>query len=164
MKRLYDPSGRIEAIDILKGIGILLLLLSHSISGESHLKTWIFSFHMPLFFWCTGYLIAANHPRGEALKGNLRTLIARKTLSVLVPYVIFSLMIVAYLFLLELLHSHTFDTEAFVEKLLSIVTLRGIESLWFLPCLLIAEVLFLLIYAHMHTGGDCFRCVRQALC
>lgn len=162
MKILYDPSDRIESIDVMKGVGILLLLLSHSISGESQLKTWIFSFHMPLFFWCTGYLIVANHPHREALKGKLKTLIARKTLSVLVPYVIFSLMIVAYLFLLELLHSHTFDTTAFVENLLSIATLRGIESLWFLPCLLIAEVLFLLIYAHVHPwAGLLLICVAS---
>lgn len=138
--RLYNSSGRIEYLDIMKGFGILLLLLSHSISGESILKIWIFSFHMPLFFWCTGYIITMKNPCREELQGKLGRIMIRKSLAILVPYVVFSLLIIFYQVLLQLLHSHTFDTVAFVDKLMRIVELRGMESLWFLPCLLLAGV------------------------
>lgn len=94
--RLYDPSERVEFLDVIKGFGILLLLLSHSISGESLLKTWIFSFHMPLFFWCSGYLIAIKYPNGKELQGKLGRLLAKKALSILIPYIVFSLLIVVF--------------------------------------------------------------------
>lgn len=108
---------------------------------------------MPLFFWCTGYLIAENYPRGSELKAYLKDIVVKKTVSLLVPCIVFSLLIVVYAFLLNLLHSGTFNVTAFSGKLLSIVSLRGIESLWFLPCLLIAEILFLTMCAHMSVKG-----------
>lgn len=145
--RLYDPSERVEFLDVIKGFGILLLLLSHSISGESLLKTWIFSFHMPLFFWCSGYLIAIKYPNGKELQGKLGRLLAKKALSILIPYIVFSLLIVVFCVLLELLHSHTFDSSTIISYLVRILQLKGMESLWFLPCLLLAEILFFVLYS-----------------
>ena len=160
--RLYNSSGRIEYLDIMKGFGILLLLLSHSISGESILKIWIFSFHMPLFFWCTGYIITMKNPCREELQGKLGRIMIRKSLAILVPYVVFSLLIIFYQVLLQLLHSHTFDTVAFADKLMRIVELRGMESLWFLPCLLLAECIFFVFYAYLPRWGlglICLACI-----
>lgn len=37
-------------IDVLKGMGILLVVLGHSIKPDGLMATAIFSFHMPLFF------------------------------------------------------------------------------------------------------------------
>lgn len=145
--RLYDPSGRVEFLDVMKGLGILLLLLSHSISSGSLLKTWIFSFHMPLFFWCSGYLIAVKYPNSKGLQGKIGRLLAKKTLKILVPYIVFSLLIIAYQVLLRLLHSHTFDSSTVISNLVRIFQLKGMESLWFLPCLLLAEILFFVIYS-----------------
>lgn len=153
MMKLYESYGRNRSIDIMKGIGILLLLLSHSISGDSLLKTWIFSFHMPLFFWCTGFLFAEKYK--SDIKHKLKYLISRKIVSVLVPYVVFSLAIVMYSFLLEFLHSNTFNYELFVSKIDLIVKLRGIDSLWFLPVFLIAEIVFLVVLAYMREFGLC---------
>ena len=160
--RFYDPSGRIEFLDVMKGIGILLLLLSHSISGDSLIKTWIFSFHMPLFFWCTGYLIAIKNPSGKELQGKLGRILAKKALAILVPYVVFSFLIILYQVLLQLLHSHTFDLAAFIDKLMRIIQLMGMESLWFLPCLLLAELLFFVLHAYfprLVLGAACLACV-----
>ncbi len=47
---------RESKIDVAKGIGCLLVLLGHSLYINKHLKNWIFSFHMPLFFFISGYL------------------------------------------------------------------------------------------------------------
>ena len=44
-------SNRIVSFDILKGGGILLVILGH-IQIPYMLKTVIYSFHMPLFFFC----------------------------------------------------------------------------------------------------------------
>jgi acyltransferase len=44
-----------NTIDIIKGIGILLVLIGHSNFGYYAL-TFIYAFHMPLFFFVSGYL------------------------------------------------------------------------------------------------------------
>ena len=50
-------SRRIEYIDIVKGIGILLVVFTHAInSGDVILCKVIWSFHMPLFFFASGLL------------------------------------------------------------------------------------------------------------
>lgn len=50
---------RDKAIDILKGIGILLVLTAHSLGGTiSHIA---YTFHMPLFFIVTGLLISSYY-------------------------------------------------------------------------------------------------------
>lgn len=49
----FNPSGRIDYIDLTKGIAILLVILGHcSYTGFKNdiIKGMIFSFHMPLFF------------------------------------------------------------------------------------------------------------------
>lgn len=46
---------RDNAIDIAKGLGILLVVLGHYDIPKS-IGTWIFSFHMPLFVFLSGYV------------------------------------------------------------------------------------------------------------
>ena len=45
---------RLEYIDIAKGIGILLVVMGHCISGQSVPGMYISAFHMPLFFIISG--------------------------------------------------------------------------------------------------------------
>ena len=46
--------NRIEYIDIMKGIAIILVVIGHYI-GVPFIKTFIWSFHMPLFVFLSGY-------------------------------------------------------------------------------------------------------------
>ena len=46
---------RIESFDILKGIGIILMILGHTYGPDTKIFDFISSFHMPLFFIVTGY-------------------------------------------------------------------------------------------------------------
>lgn len=50
---------RFTEIDILKGIGIIFVIMGHMGSPEylgNSIVPYIYSFHMPLFFLCSGYL------------------------------------------------------------------------------------------------------------
>ena len=47
-------------ISILKGIGIILVVIGHSRCPDV-LNNWIFSFHMPLFFIASGYLYKSEY-------------------------------------------------------------------------------------------------------
>ncbi len=41
---------RIDSLDILKGIGIILVVVGHMIGNQLYIRPWIYAFHMPLFF------------------------------------------------------------------------------------------------------------------
>jgi len=82
-------------MDRLKGLGILLVLLGHSIivypiniqdiSWCMFLHDFIYSFHMPLFFVVSGFLYANSSKRLPYMK-NLK----KKSLRLLLPYFVFS--------------------------------------------------------------------------
>jgi fucose 4-O-acetylase-like acetyltransferase len=69
--------GRIEWIDIAKGIGIILVVFGHSLASGTTLRQLIFSFHMPLFFFLAG---CTFHPR------SFREMALRSAKSLLIPY------------------------------------------------------------------------------
>ena len=45
---------RVEWMDVLKGLAIVLVVLGHISYKCPHLKEFIYSFHMPLFFTLAG--------------------------------------------------------------------------------------------------------------
>ena len=55
MVQELQKQERIAWIDLARGIGILLIILGH-LPGLGKLGVWIFSFHVPLFFFLYGYL------------------------------------------------------------------------------------------------------------
>lgn len=77
---------RIEYLDILKGIGILFVILGHTYMG-GFIGTFIFSFHMPLFFLISGYCFK-NIEFKELIRKNIKGLI--------VPYVFTCLLVIVW--------------------------------------------------------------------
>jgi len=60
---MAQERGRQEWLDVLKGFGILFVVLGHALA-DGGLKTYIYAFHMPLFFFVSGYLFDAEGVRG----------------------------------------------------------------------------------------------------
>jgi len=64
---------RIAVLDIMKGIGIILVVLGHSIAGSlglvsanaNYLYNAIYSFHMALFFVVAGFLLYSTMPKSQ---------------------------------------------------------------------------------------------------
>lgn len=52
---VVSMAERDYSIDILKGIGILTVILGHCLTWPSNVNNFIYSFHMPLFFLVSGY-------------------------------------------------------------------------------------------------------------
>lgn len=52
---------RIEFLDFIKGIAIICIIAGHSGQGESLHRTFVFSFHLPIFFIITGFLFAESN-------------------------------------------------------------------------------------------------------
>lgn len=75
--------GYNHIINLLKGLGILLMILGHCTSLPSNLFNCIYSFHMPLFFICSGLFFKEKDLR------ELTTNLAKKLIK---PYVFYGLL------------------------------------------------------------------------
>lgn len=72
-----------KEISFLQAIGIILVVLGHSGKHIPYLTKWIYSFHMPLFMFISGYLFNYN------ISG-YKDFFIKKTKRLLVPYFIIS--------------------------------------------------------------------------
>ena len=141
--------SRLTALDSLRGFGILLVVLGHT-SQTSGLVSWIFSFHMPLFFIISGMLF---HERQflDSFK--------RRAIRLLVPYVFFGTVTLAYWALIE--RRLRGDEGSVPNALANIVLARAGSdnypqnaALWFLPCLFVTEMLFLGFFLLVNKAGS----------
>ena len=67
---------RIESFDILKGIGIILMIVAHTYGPNSIIWGFIYAFHMPLFFIVAGYFFKQNTTT-ELLRKNYNQLLVQ---------------------------------------------------------------------------------------
>ena len=78
-------------MDVLRSIGIILVVLGH-VSINKNLVDWIYSFHMPLFFFTSGWL----YQKREIILD-----IRRRVVKILVPYLLFAIVDLVYWALVE---------------------------------------------------------------
>ncbi|MEH7413750.1 acyltransferase family protein, partial [Neobacillus drentensis] len=100
-----QTAKRITWIDASKGIGIFLVIIGHStLIGPSRFQ--IYAFHMPLFFFLSGYLFSFK--KYSCFKEFLKS----KSKSILIPYFAFSIISII---LLRYLREQPKTTES-IEK------------------------------------------------
>jgi len=122
----------INWVNQAKGIGILLVVIGH-MTIPLELSILIFSFHMPLFFFLSGYLF------NEKKYGyDLKTIIVSKFSSLIWPFITFTF--------LAILLKTIYDLENTWKNLDYLGFLMGIKSinvpLWFLTALFSTEIIF----------------------
>jgi acyltransferase len=133
--------NRIPWIDTAKALGITLVVLGH-MSIPASTRQYIFSFHMPLFFFLSGYVFDPDKYRA------LSEFVDRRLRSLILPYLLFSL--VAYVFWV-LVDNNVGQTKgsAVLEPFLGIfysnnrfANMSHNIALWFITCLFVVEVMF----------------------
>lgn len=144
--RIIILQGNINWIDNLKAFGILAVILGHIASPFS---SFIFSWHMPLFFMISGFFIKFDlSPKDFILKDFKRLMI---------PYFIFSMIALVLEELKRIvLHRELLD---FVNELKGVFLWMDITSLintyafvlWFLPALFFAKVILLSINKYIQN-------------
>lgn len=137
-------SQRLEYIDIAKGFGIILVVLSHTEHPE--LMYYTSAFFVPIFFFCSGYT-------SNKKDISLVTYFQKQATKLLKPYLFFSALL--------LLYFHDFSLRAIGGIIYSRYCLYPFNSgtdichfmiignypMWFLTCMVIAFLLYdLLIY------------------
>jgi fucose 4-O-acetylase-like acetyltransferase len=139
------------ALDIAKGIGILLVVLGHCPHVWDPVKQWIYSFHIPLFFLIAGMVWnRKSHEERGFLNG---AFLARKALRLLLPCFLWGLLyalgraLASRSFRLESLGWLLYNTENSISKS------GSLTPLWFLSCMFVAVCLF--------EGIQWFFCKKQ---
>lgn len=142
-------TDRINWIDNIKAIGILLVVLGHN-SIDALSEKVIFSFHMPLFFFVAGLLFYQSI---NIKKDSFTNFIKKRARSILTPYFIFSFLTYVYWLIIHyiylLMNGHYNDRFEPVKAFLGIFVSNGAEGwlihnppLWFLSCLFVTVLLF----------------------
>lgn len=142
---------RIVEIDILKGIGILLVILGHCVpdypqnlradESSSFIEQFVYGFHMPLFFVCSGFLMQMtdSHARGMF---NIRAFVKNKTLRLLLPYFMFSIVSLV----LRLAFSAFTRSSVDLDNTMYQILFEG-KFFWFLYVLFIVSIIINVIKA-----------------
>lgn len=140
-------SARFDFIDAAKVIGIVLVVLGHAPGAPYGLVTLIYSFHMPLFFFLSGYL--QSTARVEA---PLRRTIVRTGRALLVPYAFFFALSLLYWMATRHLGARAIKfaglepvdaLHGFVNGLSGELFINPV--LWFFPCLFTCQLLYAVV-------------------
>ena len=124
---------RVQLVDLAKGLGMILVIIGHS-GIPIKLQWWIWSFHMPLFFIISGFLY--NHNLNISFIG----ILTKKTKSLLVPYLYFTLIILVLLSIIK---------PIFILNILK--DGWGGIALWFIPVLFVTECLFFFSIKYLNS-------------
>lgn len=134
MKQQTADNNRIHWIDMAKGIGMFLVMFGHMETGL--LGRWIYSFHMPLFFFLSGYVFNGKY-------GTL-TFVKKKLYGMVLPYFTLGTMLILFRVLYEYMGGELYN--GFWAKFKQLLTQYRAWSLWFVAVLLVTEVMFYVIY------------------
>lgn len=128
---------RYDFIDISKGIGIILVVLCHTLSQESFVNAVIYSFHVPLFFVVSG-LFARPQQR-------FRSYFLKNVKRLLLPFLVFFLLgLTVTCILIGLKNKNIYDI---IWCFINANTFRiNVSPIWFLACLFNVTILFYVFY------------------
>ncbi len=130
---------RLTYLDLAKGIGIILVAIAHSTFTSTPVQAFITAFHMPLFFVVSGMLLCHT---GEEKK-SMKVLAKKKAMSVMIPYLTFSIAYVIIKIATIYLKPGRLTWIDVERSLIEFATLYGISVLWFMSALFLGEMMFL---------------------
>lgn len=116
---------REKDLDIAKGIGIVLSIFGHI--NYSFLHNFIYMFHMPLFFFLSGYFFDIN-------KYNFRDFAKKKFKTLIIPYFLIGIILLIFNYFI---HGDFTLYKFFIQK-------RS-QTIWFLTSLFFSELVFYVI-------------------
>ncbi|MGM9670810.1 MAG: acyltransferase family protein [Oscillospiraceae bacterium] len=130
------PKGaqRVSWVDIAKCIGIVAIVLGHTIQG-GYLKKYVYSFHIPMFFFLQGTVFSISHANDQQ---NFFTYLKHRSKSLLVPYYFFAIISTAAIMVAS--HFIALPDRANISSPTQLIweILSGYcdanRPLWFLPC------------------------------
>ena len=128
---------RLDVVDIIKGISIIMIVNVHLISGQFFPIGG--TYHVIAFFFTAGIIHGFKESWNEL---SVRTFFFRKLTRLMYPYIALSSCYICFHALLNVIRGDVLINDGIIESLIKTATLRGIGTLWFLPILFLGEILF----------------------
>ncbi len=138
---------------IVKALCIILMVVGHA-GAPKHMGEFIYNFHMPAFFFVSGYLFK------EKYLDNIVNFVTRRVKSLWWPFVKWSLIfaILHNLFAYFHLYDNIYSLSDYKTKIFQIFTMTGSERLlggfWFLKELLYASVISCFALKLLHLVSE----------
>jgi len=142
MSANIKQENRILWVDALKFLGIFAIYLGHYADQAGKFYLFVFSYHVPLFFFISGFFAVSSKRESVA------SFVFKKFKTIIVPYYIFAI-------IFEIAHAIYYNLsagEVFVDLLTYVSAIRNTLdswSLWFFTCLFIVSVIYQLMYLMM---------------
>lgn len=162
-----NSQKRYSQIDILYTIGIFCVVLGHSHPSDwsafrgtlfESIIVFIYTFHMPLFFFIAGFLFMNSH---ALERDGYKNWIKNKAVKLLVPYIVLSLIVLLPKYYVEY---HAWIT---VNSLIEAIFIprKGVWGhFWFIPILLLCYAVFGMWKMYVNKNNEFFMlCVATAV-
>ena len=146
-------TNRIGWIDAAKGIGLLCVILGHL--HIPLVDTWVYFFHMPLFFFLSGCVFSGG-------KYDFKTFISKKLRSLVIPY--FTLGGGIFLFWCVLYALEGRSGGDYMEMLKNFLVQEHFWTVWFLACLFLTELIYYGLHRTFGKNPWLSTAVSTALC
>lgn len=129
-------------ITIAKAIGIILMVTCHAGIPNAHITNFIYVFHMPLFFFCSGYFF-----KEISQWNNLQQFVSRRFSGLYIPYLkySFAFILLNNLFFQLYICNTAYGLDDYIWHSIRAVTMNEYEELmlrpfWFLKSLLLSSI------------------------
>lgn len=150
-----NTDSRLDWLDYLKAWGMCLVVYGHSGAINASVDTWIYAFHMPLFFLASGYLF-----KESSLEDKTLLFFKRQFLGILPAYLTFAaigfvmwLVVARYFGGADQDIPVAYPVFAFLYGTGTPEIFRVVPVvLWYFPCLLCSQILAYLILKHGGKG------------
>lgn len=130
--------NRIKWLDVSKGIGVILVIFGHLFRIYGVMFTWISSFHMPLFFFCSGYVF---NPYSD-----FKNYLYRKMKSLIIPYLVICVIGAVFTLIIPYYRSQFSIKSLLIGLLFGQPDEINVGPIWFLLSLFWVEILFYCIF------------------
>lgn len=139
-------------LDVAKGMGMLGVVASHCLVETSLgiLSDWYGFFMLAVFYVYTGWRYALRYGKGRTGISS-REMAGKRLISLGIPYVCYSVLFIFSRIFLVWPQRYTFLV--LMSDIYYTGTLVGLETLWFLPSIFIAELLLNMIYGSRRKMG-----------
>jgi fucose 4-O-acetylase-like acetyltransferase len=132
---------RFKHLDSLRGFAMLMVVIGHLVAGshEWSVSNWVNSFHLPLFLFVGGFLAYKTTKIEYGLWVFTQSLITKRALSLLVPYLIWSCILYSFI-------SGDYNINI-VEKIKTYIIHPPTTTLWFLYTYFFLNVIYAIFIA-----------------
>lgn len=129
---------RIEWLDYVRAWGIIFIIFAHALSPSNPIRVWLYSFHVPLFFFVSGYIF---NPKKYQ---NITSFLKRKFKILIVPYIFYAAIAIPFLFIY-------FGETNFLNVVLKFLLQQRYWAFWFITVIFLVELIAYMYLRNKNT-------------